>query len=200
MPNGIRIQKTCLYYKVCVSRTVHNLVPKKQTAKERQSLGQPDQSLLYMRFRQSWQSRLKVESETDNFQRLEWSKQVMIFKLRTGHWHLLPHLYKLNLSVWHTIECLCGAGIQTPEQPSGLSSLLRHQTWSEEVDLQKLLGWATAVRRTADFASKTGMMVWTLPGRAEGEFHTDALTYSLEINSLEDSSVQCYKFLQAVWF
>lgn len=80
MPDGIRIQKTCLYYPVCVSRTVHNLVPKKQTAKERQSLGQPDQSLLYMRFRQSWQSRLKVESEKDDLQRLEWSKQVMIFR------------------------------------------------------------------------------------------------------------------------
>ena len=177
MPNGIRIRKTCLYHPVCVSRTVRSLVPKKQTAKERQSQGQPDSHCCTWGFA----SHGKVSSR--------WSlRRTGTIKAGDDHWRLLPHLYKLNLSVWHTIEGPCSAGIQTLEQPSGLSSLLRRRTWSEEVDLQKLLGWATAVR-TANFASKTGMMVWTWPGRAEGEFRSDALTDSLEINSLEDSSV-----------
>ena len=37
----------------------------------------------------------------------------MTFRLRTGHCHLLPLLYRLNLS--HTNECPCCTGSQTPE-------------------------------------------------------------------------------------
>ena len=119
----------------------------------------------------AWKSCHKLE--TEGWPSVEaWnnhSRWWMTFRLRTGHYHLLSHLYRWNLS--HTNKCPCGTGSQTGEhilQDWPADQHIRQQAWPGEVELQrKLWGSAAAWRKTADFSLRTGLIIWAGLGDTE---------------------------------
>ena len=100
------------------------------------------------RFPQHWKQRRVITVEDTSLRELERWQQTTISRLRTGHYQLLSHMYRLSLS--HTHECPCGTGVQDPQHilqncptrtregtrlwPSG--SDFRDKLWGSKEDLQ----------------------------------------------------------------
>ena len=110
-------------------------------------------------FRTEWRQRLDIGTEEDSIHQLDRATQVKIFRLRTGHCQLLPHLYRLNF--FHSGECPSVTGPQTPYhilQSCPTFDALRRRTWPSPVDAhRKFRGPAETLRQTADFALLTGL-------------------------------------------
>ena len=102
-----------------------------------------------------------TDTEQDNIRQLNRAAQVTIFRLSTGHFQLLSHLHRLK--IFHSDECPCGTGPQTPNhilQSCPTFNDLRRQTWPGPVEAhRKLWGPAETLRQTADFALLTGLKI-----------------------------------------
>ena len=59
-----------------------------------------------------WRQCLDIGTEEDSIHQLDRAVQVTIFRLRTGYCQLLSHLHRLK--IFHSDECPCGTGPQTP--------------------------------------------------------------------------------------
>ena len=116
-------------------------------------------TILRNNFRTEWQQRLDIGTEEDYIHQLDRAAQVTIFRLRTRHCQLLSHLHRLK--IFHSDECPCGTGPQTPNhilQSYPTFDDLRRQTWPSPVDAhRKLWGPVETLWQTADFTLLTGL-------------------------------------------
>ena len=96
----------------------------------------------------------------DSYHNLNRPDQVTIFRLRTGHNRLRPHLFK-KLRIGQQIFVLCVTGPMTSAhllQDYPIHANLRQETWREETYLNdKLNGDLAALRRTAAFVRAAGV-------------------------------------------
>ena len=118
-------------------------------------------TILRNNFRTEWRQRLGIGTEEDSIHQLDGAAQVIIFRLRIGHCQLLSHLHRLK--IFHSDECPCGTGPQTPNhilQSCPIFDALRLQTWPSPMDAhRKLWGPVETLRQTADFALLTGLKI-----------------------------------------
>ena len=150
-------------------------------------------TILRNNFRTEWQQRLDIGTE-DSIHQLHRAAQVTIFRLRNGHCQLLSHLHRLK--IFHSDECPCGTGPQTPNHNHILQSChtfndLRRQTWPSPVEAhRKLWGPVETLRQTSPYSPD-----WksSMAGNAEEEGkHCDWTVWVFRAANCYVFDVTCY--------
>ena len=103
----------------------------------------------------------KEDQQTDNYHCLDRARQVILFRLRTGHNRMNKHLHRLKLVPSPT--CACGQTAQTAEhilQDCHLMNQLRKEHWPTETDINtKLFGSFDELTNTTTYIQRTGLIV-----------------------------------------
>ena len=113
-------------------------------------------------FRRKWSQQHPDHSQSDSYQLLNRSDQVVLFRLRTGHNRLNAHMFR-KLKIGQSEMCPCGTAPMTTEhllQECPLQDGPRRATWPQPAPLRdKLYGDLEALRRTATFVRATGVPI-----------------------------------------
>ena len=108
-----------------------------------------------------WRNQQDYTPAQDAINRLDRQGQTTIFRLRTGHCGLRNHMAKMGLT--ETAACPCGFTQQTVEhilQMCPHLEQLREETWTVPTFVhQKLFGDLSALRRTMQFVTASGLKI-----------------------------------------
>ena len=109
----------------------------------------------------SWRDTHGYIPAHDAINKLDRKGQTTIFRLRTGHCGLRKHMAKMGLA--ETANCPCGYTQQTVEHVLQICPHLEHlreEIWTTPTSLhEKLLGDETALRRTMQFITSSGLHI-----------------------------------------
>ena len=112
--------------------------------------------------RKKWKQQHPNYKQSDSLHKLNRPKQVILFRLRTGHNRLNAHMYN-KFKVGESEMCPCNADIMIAEhllQHCRLYDAMRRDTWPEPTLLRdKLHGNLEELRRTAAFVRATGISI-----------------------------------------